>query len=371
LWRYCKFVPYEAISIRAKNISNQISDVALDYGIIPYQEPDLYHPTNMLPPYKCGTWVYTGGEILAPVDVAINPQRIMNRFLSVMENQINNAGGSGPIYDKDLLGEESEDEVQAHMKKGEPIGVHGKGRGVSNAVSRYDAGIKESTMVFANLIEFFKVAMEQVTGVTEGLKGQTNNPDQLVGVMQLMIQRGSILQEPFYSAISDIYLGCYQSIATSGKRYYIDMDVELVDAVGMDSAEVLKLSKDMRMENFRVTLVRSVDPKTERLFVDQRTLVWLQYGLIDHATAASLFGRASDEEAVMEMREFQKRLSETKRKAAAAQDDAIAMQFNAQEQAGSVLYGEQLRQETRESAEKDKDRATKIITSAMKSQPKK
>jgi hypothetical protein len=73
----------------------------------------------------------------------------------------------------------------------------------------------------------------------------------------------------------------------------------------------------------------------------------------------------------MEMREFQKRLSETKRKAAAAQDDAIAMQSNAQEQAGSVLYGEQLRQETRESAEKDKDRATKIITSAMKSQPKK
>ena len=58
-----------------------------------------------------------------------------------------------------------------------------------------------------------------------------------------MIQRGSIIQEPFYKAIMDIYSGCYQSIATSGKRYYIDNDVELVDAVGEEegySVETLK-----------------------------------------------------------------------------------------------------------------------------------
>ena len=369
LWRYCKFVPYEAVAGRGLTGDNPVRDIVLAFGHIPYQEPDLYHPTNMLPPYKCGTWLYSEGELLAPVDIAISPQRIMNRFLSVMENQINNSGGSGPLYDKDLLGDENEDVVQAKMKRGEPVGIHGKGRGVSNAVSKYDAGIKESTLVFANLVENFRMGMEQTTGVNQGLKGQTDNPDQLVGVMQLMIQRGSILQEPFYAAISDIYKACYQSVATSGKRYYIDMDAELVDAVGIDSAEVLKLSRDMRMENFRVSLERTVDAKTERMYVDQRTLLWLQYGLIDHVTAAVLIGRASDEEALAEMREYQKRLADTRRKAEAAADDGAMLEANQKEQMGQVIYGEQLRQEAREDDQKDKDRSTKIVTAALKKQP--
>jgi hypothetical protein len=212
--------------------------------------------------------------------------------------------------------------------------------------------------------------MESVTGVNEGLKGQTSNPDQLVGVMQLMIQRGSILQEPFYSAIADIYHGCYQSVATSGKRYYIDLDVELVDAVGIEAAEVLKLSKDMRPENFRVSLVRTVDQKTERMYVDQRTLVWLQYGLVDHETAGMLIGRATDAEAIAEMRGFQKKLAEMKRKQAAAQEQSTALQENAQQQMGEVVYGEQLRQEAREDDQKGMDRATKVITSAMKTTQK-
>lgn len=369
LWRYCKFMPYEATTAAGK-LGAGVKDIIFEWGIIPYQEPDLYIPTNMLPPYKCGTWVYIDGQVLAPVDVAINPQRIMNRFLSVMENQINNAGGSGPVYDVDLLGDQDEDEVQAKMKRGEPIGVHGKARGVSNAVGKYDASIKESTKVFADLVDNFRLGMESVTGVNEGLKGQTSNPDQLVGVMQLMIQRGSILQEPFYSAIADIYHGCYQSVATSGKRYYIDLDVELVDAVGIEAAEVLKMSKDMRPENFRISLVRTVDQKTERMYVDQRTLVWLQYGLVDHETAGMLIGRATDAESIAEMRAFQRKLAEMKRKQSAAQEQSTALQENAQQQMGEVVYGEQLRQEAREDDQKGMDRATKVITSAMKTTQK-
>lgn len=365
LWRYCKFIPYEILSSAKYDPSKATKDVVLDHGIIPYQEPDLYMPTNMKPPYKCGTWSYMDGECMAPIDVVINPQRMINRFMSVMENQINNAGGAGVIFDKDLFEVGQEDDIAMRIKRGEPIGVHGKARGVSNAVGRYDSGIKESTLVFSQLIENFRLGMEQVSGVNEGLKGQ-QNPDQLVGVMQLAIQRGSIMQEPFYAAIGAIFNGCYQNIATSGKRYYIDMDVDLIDAVGEESAEVLRISKDMRHEQFRTALVRSVDPDSERVYVDQRTLSWLQYQLIDHETAALLLGRASDEEALAELRAFHRRLAELKKKQSEAAQDQQEMQAQAQEQTGQILYQEKLRDETREDAEKDKDRATKIISSAIK-----
>ena len=117
---------------------------------------------------------------------------------------------------------------------------------------------------------------------------------------------------------STIFGGCYQNIATSGKRYYIDMDVELIDAVGEESAEILKISGDMRHEQFRCHLIRTVDPDSERVYVDQRTLAWLQYGLIDHKAAAMLMGRATDEEAIAELRDFQRRMAELQRKQEAA-----------------------------------------------------
>jgi hypothetical protein len=184
--------------------------------------------------------------------------------------------------------------------------------------------------------------------------------------MQLAIQRGSIMQEPFYAAINTIFNGCYQNIATSGKRYYIDMDVELIDAVGEESAEILKISKDMRHEQFRTTLVRTIDPDSERVYVDQRTISWLQYGLIDAETAAILTGRATDEEALAELRSFHRRLAELKRKQSQAAEDQTMMQNQAQEETGKVLYQEKLRDEAREDSQKDKDRATKIISSAIK-----
>ena len=143
------------------------------------------------------------------------------------------------------------------------------------------------------------------------------------------------------------------------------MDTELVDAVGDESAEILKISKDMRHEQFRTSLVRTVDPDSERVYVDQRTMAWLQYGLIDHDTAASITGRATDEEALAALRDFHRRLAELKQKQAAAAEDQAMMEAEAQEQTGQVLYQEKLRDDARESSEKDKDRATKVVSNAI------
>lgn len=358
LWRYCNFVPLEVVA--AGPTDRLAKDIVLEFGMVPYQEPDLYRPTNMLPPYKVGTWSYMDGVLLSPVDVVINPQRMINRFLSVMENQINNSGGAGVVYDADLTEDTPDDEIRVKVNRGETIGVHAKGRGVQNIFGRYDSTPKEAIIAFSQLIDSFKLGIEQVTGVNEGVKGETNNPDQLVGVMQLMIQRGSIIQEPFYKAVMDLFRGCYQSIISSGKRYYIDNNQELVDAVGEESAEILKLTKDMRNESMRLTLVRSIDPLNERMSVDSTIMSFLQFGLIDQDVASKLYGRATMEETLLEMREYQKRLAVQKRMAAQVEQNAAAQATNVKEQAGQVIYNENVRDKVRDQLNQDANRAVQM-----------
>jgi len=364
MWRYCTFIPNEVLAGRYGK-SGTIRDGILEFGVLPYQEPDLYKPTNMAAPYKCGTWSYMDGVVLSPVDVVISPQRMINRFLSVMENQLNNAGGVGLVFDKDLL-TMSEDEVVAKVNRSEPIGMHAKGRGVQNAFGKYDATVTNSTVAFAALIENFRLGLEQVTGVNEGLKGTVNNPDQLVGVMQLMIQRGSVLQEPFYKALTDIYKGMYQSIATSGKRYYIDNEIELLDAVGDDSAAMLKLTKDVRNEQMRVVVMAAQDPQTERVSVDGQVLIWVQYGMLDQTTASKLIGRATQEEAYAELRAFSIRTEMQRRLAEQQQEVITAQQVNARDQAGQVVFNEAIRDKAREDSNKAADRASKERVAEIK-----
>jgi hypothetical protein len=223
-----------------------------------------------------------------------------------------------------------------------------------------------TVVAFSQLIDSLKLGMEESTGVNEGIKGTTNNPDQLVGVMQLMIQRGSIIQEPFYKALTDVYKGCYQSILTSGKRFYIDSDLDLDDYIGTDGAQVIRLSKEMRMESLRVSIQKSVDPETERLYTDGELTRWLQFGLIDHPTAASLLGKATYQEAVMGMRDYQKDLMARQRMANQQQQVGDQLQQNQQEQAAEVVYGEGIRQETREDLNKAADRQVKRDVAVQK-----
>jgi hypothetical protein len=320
----------------------------------------------MSPPYKVGTWSYLDGVTLSPVDVVINPQRMINRFLSVMENQINNSGGAGVIFDKDLIGGTPEDEVRSMINKGEAIGIHAKGRGVQNVVGRYDSTPKESVIAFSALIDSFKQGIEQVTGVNEGVKGDTGNPDQLVGVMQLMIQRGSIIQEPFYAALASVFRGCYQGLISSGRRYYADNEVELMDATGEDAMQIIKLSKDTNTESLRLTLNRSIDNANERLAVDATIMSYLQFGLLDQDTAGNLVGRASSEEVLYELREYQKRLQNQKRMAAAAAQQQGQTTQNVQDQAGNVIYNQGVADRTREDMNKALDRSTKLQIAAGK-----
>jgi len=362
IWRFCTFIPTEELPNPDKK-DKSLPDLVLDYGVMPYQEPDAFVPTNMKPPIKCGTWSYVNGEVLSPVDVAINPQRMINRFESIMEQHINSAGGSGPILDGDALGTVPEAEAIGTMKRGDPLIVHGKRMGVNNIVGRYDAGITSSATVFANLMDSYKVLMEETTGVNAQLKGAVN-PDQLVGAMQMAMQQGSVIQEPFYQAIHMCIQGLAQATVTSGKRMYIDQDRVFMDfsnIVGSDGVEVLSLSADLRNEDFRAFVERTADAASERQEVDQLILVYKQYGMLDPIRANMFTGRATKSELLGGLADYAKEMIILqKQQQEAAANEAQAQQQQMADMAVSAKE-EQTRKEGMEQENKDLDRAVKVL----------
>jgi hypothetical protein len=86
----------------------------------------------------------------------------------------------------------------------------------------------------------------------------------------------------------------------------------------------------------------------------------LQFALIDQATASNLLGRATMEEVLYEMKEYQKRLALQKRMAAQVQQQQMAQQQQATDAAGNVIYNEGVADKTREQMNKDADRAVKL-----------
>ena len=362
IWRYCKFVPSEYV-----NISARTGDLVIEYGVLPYQETDLYNPNNTVPPFKVGIWLFDDGDIISPVSVAINPQRMINRFLSIMENHLNNSGGAGPVIDRDMIegGSDEEVEVIRNVKRGKPVFLSTRGLGVQNAIGQYNAALKENTVVLANLIENYKRGMESVTAINENMMGGTS-PDQLVGVMQLSLQRGSVIQQPFYSALQTIFQGCDQAIVTSAKRLYIDNDTELVNIVGYDNVEAFKLSKDIRNETFRVYLKVGLDPDMERREVDQQLLTYLQLGLLDDQRVSNMIGRASSDDVYAAIREYAKERREMQRISATQQQNAAAVQEQKQNQLLSAVAQQDAAEKEFLASEAQKDRDASIANTLIK-----
>src|SRR5690606_15825811 len=146
-----------------------------------------------------GIWAYLDGEIMSPLDDAIDPQRVINRVWSAAENQINNARGAGVVYDSSMVADEGN--MLRAMNQSKPVGINMKGRGVQNVVGTYDSTVGKGVTSMFQIIDVMKNSIQQTTGVNEALKGESTGQDQLVGVTQLMIQRGSLMQEPFYNAV--------------------------------------------------------------------------------------------------------------------------------------------------------------------------
>ncbi|PHS03985.1 MAG: hypothetical protein COA88_14635 [Kordia sp.] len=318
--RYCVFIPGDVVAAGSNKNEDKVADIALEFGTHAYQETDYLDLSNVKFPFKCAVWGYIDGEVFSPVDDAINPQRFINRVLSVTESQINNAGGSNVIIDEDTIAGQDKGEIYRDIKQGNPVSIRTKGRGVPNSVGFYDATSKKGTYDMFQLIPIMKGLIQDTTGINEGLKGESTGPDQLVGVTQLLIQKGSLMQEAFYDAIAKVHVQMYQHTATVGKRMYIDNEMELSLAVGDIGAEVIKLSKDCKNEDFRVFIERDNNSEAMQTQADQLLGFFLENQIIDQVTFTDLYGRSTPDEVMFELRQRMRQKMEADRRAAKQQN---------------------------------------------------
>lgn len=369
--RYCLFIPQEILS----NVqSEKVGDIVLEYGLKPYQETDNLDISNVKSPFKVYCWAYVDGEILSPIDDAIDPQRFLNRILSVAENQINNSRGSGTVYDKSIIDSQTgEADLIKNMNQSKPIGVNARGRGIQNVVGSYDGSINKGTMSLFDIMSTIKAQLKDVTGLNEAIQGESTGSDQLVGVTELMIQRGSLIQEPFYNAITQVYNQCFQSIATIGKRIYADNQRELAIAVGDEGAKVLRISQELKTEDFRAFIKRE---NSEEMLVqagNSMALTLLQLQLIDKNTYANLYNRSTPDDVARALREsakmdIEKQIMQAKQQQ--MQEQQEQEQKESDENQALMMQQHMMGREDQQNAQNQDHEVDKIISKGMTDQMK-
>lgn len=376
--RMCAFIPREIVTYGTQvesEAAKKITDVVLDWGLAPYQETETLEYNSVVYPYKCYAWAYINGEVMSPIDDAIDPQRLINRVLSVAENQINNSGGSGVAYDVDML--EDEGQTIKDLQKGKPVGFRAKGRGMQNAITTYDTNMKAGTQVLLSLTEILKNSTQRMTGVNEALRGESTGNDQLVGVTQLMIQRGSLMQEPFYNAMLMVFKQCFQAIASVGKRIYADNNNSrnLAIAVGDDMAEIIRISKEMVSETFRAFVKRENSDEILKNAADQMLMQLINMPppigpLIDEKRFADLFGRATPDDVAGAIRAFAKEKQELKRLSAKNEQQQQAMleeQAKGEQQQQQAMFEEQTAREDIKELMKQKNEKEQTMIKGLSS----
>jgi hypothetical protein len=353
--RFCSFIPGEAV-VGSQQVSENKEgtfDIVLDFGKAPHQETEYQDLNNVKYPFKCYTWGYVDGEIFSPVDDAIDPQRFINRILSATEGIINTSGGSNIVVEKDAIPAQDYEAFHHNIKEGNPIELETRGKGITNAVGTYDATPGRSVYEMFNLIPLMKGLMQDTTGINEGLKGESTGPDQLVGVTELLIQRGSLMQEPFYDAMTQLFLQMFQHIATVGKRIYIDNERELVIAVGDAAAETIKLSKGMRNEDFRAFVQRENDEGALKNQANQLlTVFFIDLQIIDKQTFANLYDRSTPNEVTAALRESVGKQIENERRQAVQAKEEAQIQGEQEQQVVAAAEQEGKRQEAMARADK-------------------
>jgi hypothetical protein len=286
--RYCIIIPQE-------EIGHGSGDIILEYGILPYQEKNLYDPANVKFPYKCYTYIYDRGEILTPLDDVIDPQRFLNRTLSVVESHMANMRGTGTVISKSAVDDrDGEADITRNINSSKPIFVDTDRVGsVQNAIGTYGTNIGGGTLQMFQVIQAVQQSIQDVTGVNEAMTGTQGGSDVLVGVIEAQIQRGSLVQEPFYWALTSILRQAYEHMATVGKAIYHDNPRKLAMMVGDEGMSRIEITKDHLLQDYRIFIKRSETPEQGVAAANQLLFTLLQAGLIDQVIFANLFNRAS------------------------------------------------------------------------------
>lgn len=339
--RYSVFIPREEVG----SLAGKSKDILLEWGEVPYQESYRFDPSNVHFPFKCYAWSYDKGEILTPLDDAIHPQRFINRLLSVAESHINNSRGSGTIISKNAVDpRDGEEGIIRAINKSKPVFVDTTRTGsVQNSVGTYNSNIGSDTMGLFGVMQQMQIGIQDVTGVNEAMVGSQGSSDALVGVIQSQIQRGTLIQEPFYYALTNVLKQAYNHMATIGKRIHVDNPRRLAMMVGDEGSERITITKDMALEDFRVHIERSASEAQEKQVANELIFSLVQMQMLTPESAADLFNRSTPEDIARRMRKDMniKQMAQQQQAASQIQDQNQLMQAAMMEQEQQAVSEQQ------------------------------
>lgn len=366
--RYTVFIPGEIIPTK------ESKDIVLDSGRVPYTENSISNPSNVEFPFKCYCWAYNNGDILAPVDDAIAPQRYLNRLQSIAEAHINNSRGSGTIIDGDMVDPQGgEEEIMRSMNNSKTVFVKAKGN-LNNSIGSYDGTVGQGVVQMYNAAAQTRQSIQNITGVNESMQGTAGGKRRLVGVTQLDIQRGTLIQEPFYYALSRIILQAGQAIASVGKRIYADNRRKLAIMTGDKGVRNIIITDEMVIEDFRMYIKRTIGEEEQKQAGNQLLFSLVGAQLIDGKRFANMLNRGSIDDISRAVREFQQEKIEAEKiQSAEQQGQAVqeADQIAGQTQLDQVVKDSDAEREERQQDSKmvrdiEKDKQKQLIKATLK-----
>jgi hypothetical protein len=363
--RFVSFIPAETV------FTDDRRDIVLDWGVVKYQERNKIDPSVAGWPYKISTWLYDKGEVISPVESAINPQRVVNRMLSVQEARFNRMTGSGPVISKEALIDTDEAEVRSAIAKGEPIVINSlKFGGVNNAVGNYGGNYAPQINRIYDTIREFSLVVDQNTGINDAMKGEAGGSDVLAGVVREQINRGSILQESFYASLDDMFGALSNHAVNVGKQIYNKTKARLIDIVGESGARTIEITDEMMTEDFRVFVERVQDKNAAIEMGNTLLLTLAGYQMIDHETASKMFGRSDADQVADAFREYQKKASIARRSAEEQRQKMLADQTQKQDALLNYQLETDSMEKQRDQMNKEADRQQKEENSIRTNQTK-
>jgi hypothetical protein len=215
---------------------------------------------------------------------------------------------------------------------------------VQNAVGTYGTNIGSGTLQMFQVIQSVQQSIQDVTGVNEAMTGTQGGSDVLVGVIEAQIQRGSLVQEPFYWALTSILKQAYEHMATVGKAVYYDNPRRLSMIVGDEGLRTITITEDNMMEDYRVFVKRAETAEQGAAAANSLLFTLLQAQLIDQITFANLFNRATPSLVAEALRKYQiDKLAAQQKADQAANQGMVENQLQQQDiaQAGMQMMQEQ------------------------------
>ena len=155
----------------------------------------------------------------------------------------------------------------------------------------------------------------------------------------------------------------YESTANIGKRVYSDNERRLAIAVGDKNAKIIRITKDMNLEDFRTFVKRKGNINDQVAEGDSLLLGLLQMQIITKEEFADMFGRSTPSQISKKLRQIVALRAEASRQAAEQQQ----LQIQQQQQQEMLMQQNMINQNNEQ---RNADRDAGLLKEMMKLESK-